>query len=243
MPASFAFWICSGLGGTYESDQGGRPLHVVLHLVLLVLDDLLLEPSAPAAAAAPALRGLGLRLVDREFRELTVGAVVDALLLARLLLALEAEDGRLDPLVLAETFLAFGQVLLQGGKHLIRGGRGLRGGAHRQIRGHDPDRDRREGGHCAVHLHEVPLPSCHRDPESLVRSSDGVVRTSQGKERASRLVGKTSREAHLFHGFQADRRLRYLTSLDSITTGRGEATGRGEGLPSPSAVARRLGMS
>src|SRR5688572_27846561 len=103
-------------------DQLTGALHVVLHLFLLVLGDLLLDPPA---AAAPTLRGLGLRLPDRKLRERSIGAVGDALLLARLLLTFEADGGCLDPLVFAKIFLALREVLLQRGHHLIRRGRGL----------------------------------------------------------------------------------------------------------------------
>jgi hypothetical protein len=51
-PASFAAWIRSGA------------LHVVFHLVLLLLDDVLLDASTAAAAAAPGwFGGLG-RLIE-----------------------------------------------------------------------------------------------------------------------------------------------------------------------------------
>jgi len=89
-------------------NQLGGPLHVILHFVFLVLDDPFFD-SAPATS--PALGRLRLWLVDWKFRERSVGAVVDLLLLPRLLFALEADDGRLDPLVMAKAFLAFREVL------------------------------------------------------------------------------------------------------------------------------------
>ena len=110
-------------------DQGGGLLHVLLHLVLLVLDDALLGASAATPAAAG--RCLRLRLAQRKLGQLAIGAVVDALLLARLLLPFEADDGGLDPLVLTQALLALRQVLLQGGDDLIgrRGRLGPQGDA------------------------------------------------------------------------------------------------------------------
>src|SRR6185503_494798 len=133
-----------------QLDQVGGPVHVVLHLVLLVLDDLLFEPPA---TAAPALRGFRLRFADRKLRERSVGAVVDALLLARLLLTFEADRRRLDPLVLAKAFLTLCQVLLQCGNRLIRSWWSLGSDSGYRQRGDDPGADRDEHS-CVVHLHK-----------------------------------------------------------------------------------------
>lgn len=90
-------------------DQRRRPLHVVLHVVLLVLDDGLFRPAAAATATARRRR-LRLRsLAHRNLLELAVGAVITPLLLPGFFFALEADNGRFDPLV----FLQAGLTLCQ----------------------------------------------------------------------------------------------------------------------------------
>ena len=96
-------------------NQGRRALHVVLHLVFLVFDDLLLHLAAAPASGAAALLLLGRgRLVEGNLLHLAVCAVVAAVLLAALLLALHADDGRLDPLVLPELGESLLHRLLEG---------------------------------------------------------------------------------------------------------------------------------
>ena len=89
-------------------DQRRGLRHVLLHLVLLVLDNLLLHDAAaaPAATAALWLR-LRSRLVHRNLLHLAVRAVVTAIQLAAFLLALELDDRRFDPLVLRDLLHAF----------------------------------------------------------------------------------------------------------------------------------------
>ena len=81
--------------------------HVVLHPFLLVLDDGLLDAAAAApTSATTAARLGGLTGVDGDLLDLPIRAVIAALLLPGFLLAFHADDRRLDPLVLAEFFLA-----------------------------------------------------------------------------------------------------------------------------------------
>src|SRR4051794_27215592 len=105
-------------------DEGAHALHVVLHFVHLVLDDLFFDRSPAAASSSAAvlfLLLLGLiAAFDQLFLHFAVRAVGALLLLGLLDLALEADGGGFRPAVLLEGGLVLGQRLPQGGHFLLR---------------------------------------------------------------------------------------------------------------------------
>ena len=140
-------------------DQRDRFLHVVRHLVFLVLDDLLFEPAATAAASTGIGRRRRCRRAHRHLGHLAVGAVEHAVLLTRFLFALETDRCRLDPLVGADLFRAFREVLFQRRNHLIGGRRRLRRVLTGRERGDQAKRDDGEHQVLTFHFDLPPAPA------------------------------------------------------------------------------------
>ena len=191
LPASLAFWICAGFGGTYRWIKAAAvSMYSFMSSFLFSTTFPLTRPPPRATAACP--WSAWAPAADRNLCQLSVGAVVDALLLARLLLALEADGRGLDPFVLPETLLALSQVLLQRGDHLVRGGRSLGDDACRRQRREDPDSDRAER-ECVVSLHKRRMRQGARQLSQGVstdRSHKHLPALTTGREWRSRSTGE-----------------------------------------------------
>src|SRR5215469_11262620 len=112
----FPFWracsIKSLSGGTYCWIKALMFIRVFLVLLLLLLDDMLFQPTLTSAA-------IGRRRVQRRLLWLTVGAETHLEVLLFFLLALQADCDLLDPSELGQRLLVHGHRLFDVGDFFL----------------------------------------------------------------------------------------------------------------------------